>query len=78
MKCVGFQYCERRKNYFCDRHEDVSNQEYRKKFIKEYLKYEKMTYRWVHIEEGVAIELENKNELLEDIFFPFCSSQTHS
>ena len=71
MKCVGFEYCERRKNYFCDRHEDVSNQEYRKKFIKEYLKYEKMTYRWVHIEEGVAIDLENKGELLEDIYVQF-------
>ena len=30
-----------------------------------------MTYRWVHIEEGVAIELEKKNESLEDIFIQF-------
>jgi len=71
MKCVGFKYCDRNKNYFCDRHEDVSNKEYRIKFIQQYLKYERFTYRWVHIEEDVAIEMEKNKELLEGIFVLF-------
>ena len=29
------------------------------------------TYRWVHVEEHVTIELERKKELLEDIGFKF-------
>ena len=28
IKCIGFQCCDRR--FFCDKHKDMSNQEYRK------------------------------------------------
>ena len=58
------------KKYFCDGH-DESNVVYRKKFVTEYLQHEKRTYRWVHIEEHVAIELEKNKELLEDIGVKF-------
>ena len=40
-----------------NRYEDESNVEYRKEFIENYLKYKKRTYRWVHVEEHVAIKL---------------------
>ena len=71
LRAGGFKYCDKLKNYFCDRHEDESNVKYRKEFIEDYLKHEKRTYRWVHIEEHVAIELEKKKEILEDIGVKF-------
>ena len=71
MKAVIFKYCDRKKNYFCDRYEDESNVEYRKEFIEDYLNHEKRMYHWVHVEEHVAIELEKKTELVEDIGIKF-------
>ena len=49
MKFIGFQYCDRKKNYFSDRHEDKDNVSYRGDFIKKYFQYEKYAYRWIHI-----------------------------
>ena len=73
MKYLRFQYCERNKNYYCDKHEDKANVEYRERFAKEYFKYEKNTYRWVHLTEDEAIKLENNKEdkLLENTFVEF-------
>jgi len=73
MKYLGFSFCERRKNYYCDRHEDETNVEYRKEFIEKYFKYEKNTYRWVHLDEDSAVKLENDEEekLLENTSIEF-------
>ena len=73
MKYLGFNFCERKKSYYCDKHEDESNVLFRKKFIKKYFQYEKNTYRWVHLKEEDAIELErdNNNKLLENTFVEF-------
>ena len=59
--------------YYCDKHEDESNIIFSKNFIKKYFKYERNTYRWVHLSESDAIQLE-KNEdekLLENTFTEF-------
>ena len=73
MKYLGFNFCERRKNYYCDRHEDESNIQDREKFAKDYFEFEKNTYRWVHLDEDTAIKLENSEEekLLENTSIPF-------
>ena len=46
---------------------------YREKFINKYFCYEKNTYRWVHLEESHAIELEenNKVRLLSNTYIEF-------
>ena len=73
MKCCGFLYCERKKSYFCDKHEEESNVRYRSEFIKKYFDYEKDTYRWVHLNECDAIMLEEEEEcpLLKNVFYEF-------
>jgi len=73
MKYLGFNFCERRKNYYCDKHEDEMNVQYREKFIKEYFKYEQNKYRWVHLSEDEAIKLEEMKEdkLLENTFIEY-------
>ena len=73
MKCLGFKYCERKKSYYCDKHKDKANVEYREKFAKEYFKYEQNMYRWVHLTKDEAIKLENNKEdkLLENTFVEF-------
>ena len=50
MKIIGFRYCDRTKNYFCDKHESDKNVRYREKFIKEYFKYKLDSYRWIHLQ----------------------------
>ena len=73
MKIIGFRYCDRTKNYFCDKHESDENVRNREQFIKEYFKYELDSYRWIHLPEDVAKDLEKKddNQLLENVFFGF-------
>ena len=73
MKYLGFNYCDRKNNYFCDRHEHESNVLYRDEFIKKYFQYEKNTYRLVHLKEIDAIHMEkdNDNKLLENTFVEF-------
>jgi len=73
MKFLGFEFCERRKNYYCDKHESEENVIYRKDFAKKYFKYEQNTYRWVHLEESEAIALEKDDDikLLENTSIQF-------
>ena len=73
MKLIGFHFDKRKKCYFSDHHEDMGNVEYRKIFIQKYFKYELNTYRWVHISEDFAknLEQEKDNPLLENIFIEF-------
>ena len=49
------------------------NVRYWKIFIDKYFKYEKNTYRWIHLSESDAINLEKKQEqqLLENTYFEF-------
>ena len=44
-----------------------------KKIIDKYFKYEKDTYRWIHLHESDAINMkkEHNQQLLENIFFEF-------
>ena len=37
MKYLGFNFCETRRNYYCDKHEEQSNVEYREPFTKKIL-----------------------------------------
>ena len=38
---LGYEYCEQKKKYYCDKHEEEENVEYRKEFINKYFNYEK-------------------------------------
>ena len=58
MKIIGFGYCDRTNNYFCDKHERDKNVRYREKLKKEYFKYKLDSYRWIHLPEDVAKDLE--------------------
>ena len=73
MKSIGFSYCERKKNYFTDKHEDQNNREYRIKFIEKYFTLEKNTYRWIHLKEEDAkkMEQDKDNPLLENSYIEF-------
>jgi len=63
MHYLGYTFDERKKCYFTDRHEDVENVTYRKKFVKKYFEYEKRAFRWVHITEEKAKILENDKDV---------------
>ena len=73
MKYLGFNFCERKKSYYCDKHEDESNILFRKKIIKKYFQFETNTYRWVHLTRNDAVQLEKdeKQNLLENIYTSF-------
>lgn len=73
MHYLGYTFDERKKCYFTDRHEDVENVTCRKEFVKTYFEYEKRAYRWVHITEERAKELENDKDvrLMKDIYDEF-------
>ena len=57
---LGFEYKERKKSYFSDKHVSEENVHFCKKIIEEYFKIELYTYRWVHLEEKVAKEIGKK------------------
>ena len=73
MKLIGYEYNERRKSYYSDRHEHEENIEYRKKFIKKYFMLEKRAHRWVHIveEEAKRLEQDEDNPLLANVYHEF-------
>ena len=51
---LGFEFKERKKSYFTDRHESKENVSFREEFVKKYFEAELNTYRWVHLREDVA------------------------
>ena len=67
MTHLGFQYDERKKSFFTDRHESEETCEHRKKFIKEYLEYELYSHLWIQLSKDDARVLEKKEELLQNI-----------
>ena len=58
LKHLGFQYKQRKKHYFNDKHESPSNVNARNKFITTYFEYERCAHHWVHVPESSAVELE--------------------
>ena len=73
MKFIGFNYDERKKTYFTDRHESMENRKYRKEYIKQYFSFELYTYRWVQITDecGDALERDENVKLLKNIYHSF-------
>ena len=51
---LGYEFKERKKSYFTDRHENKENVSYREEFIAKYFEAELNTHRWVHLKEDVA------------------------
>ncbi len=70
----GFEYKERQKCYFSDKHENEENVSYRKKFVHEYFETELNMYRWVHLKENIAKKLE-KEEQLMGIYHEFVNDE---
>ena len=54
LHALGFEYKERKKSHFTDKHESEENVSYREEFVKKYFEAEFNTYRWVHLKEDVA------------------------
>ena len=52
----------KKKNNYCDKHEDKANIEYREKIVKEYFKHEQNIHRLVHLTKDKTIKLENNEE----------------
>ena len=71
---LGFEYKERKKSYFSDKHESDENIKYCKIFIEKYFNLELNTYRWVHIREDTAKKME-ENEGLLKIYHEFVNEQ---
>ncbi len=72
MRYLGIKCCERGKKYYCDKHEEQINIEYRK-IYKKYFQYEKNTYRWIHLKKSNSInfEINEGDELSENTFKEF-------
>ena len=64
LKYIGYRHRERKKNYFCDKHEDPENIKARNQFINTYLNLEFRANRWVHIPESIAKKHEEENNLI--------------
>ena len=73
MKFLGYEYNERKKCYFSDKHEHKENVQYRKEFIKKYFTLEKRAHQWIHITEDEAKRLEQDKDqpLLENVYREF-------
>ena len=71
---LGYEYKERKKSYFTDRHESEKNVRFREEFVTKYFEAELNTYRWVHLKEDVAKKMEAENGLM-GIYHGFLNEQ---
>ena len=73
LSYVGFNFDERKKTYFTDKHESEENIKYREQFIEKYFLYELNAYRWIQLDEEQAMELEKdeKHRLLCHIYYEY-------
>lgn len=59
LSYLGFNFRERNKSYFNDKHESISNVVARQEYIDTYFSLEIKSYRWVQISEKNAMEIED-------------------
>ena len=60
MKALGMKYCPRKKNFYVDGHERKDVVKYREEYIKQYLKDERLMYRWIQIRRDNFYKLVSK------------------
>ena len=66
LKYLRFMYCERKKSYYNDKHEDGENVRDRIEFINNYHKYELRAEVWVQSLEEEAKKMEEEGKILPD------------
>ena len=71
LRSLGFQYSERKKCYYNDKHESKENIIYRKKFIQRYLEREIYSYRWIQLPIHVYNKMIDEGEILNGIGYKF-------
>ena len=59
---LGFKYCEHKKSYCTDRHEDQENKDDRGVFSSTHFEYERRAHRWIQITAEEAKKLEEEEQ----------------
>ena len=63
MHILGFRYEERKKCYYVDNHESISNVTYRRGFLSRYFKHETRAHRWIQLQLEEALKLEEEGKI---------------